>query len=78
MFERGVSSFLSARDPYTALARRRMTELLGICERDLHQRAGWEWVLETALWRSGFFAARGVAAYEGPTRTAGAGELRTA
>lgn len=39
--------------------RRWMHELLGVSEREFHQRHGWEWVLEASLRRSGFFA-RGV------------------
>ncbi len=72
--EGAVERFLTAYDSDTALARRRMTELLGICELDLRERAGWEWVLETALWRAGFFAAREAAALAAAAR---ASESRT-
>ena len=73
-----VDAFLSARDSFTALTRRRMTELLGLCERDLRQRAGWEWVLETALWQSGFFTSRSAAAYADERRTEIAGRRLSA
>lgn len=36
-------------------ARRWMHDLLGVSEREFHERYGWEWVLEASLRRSGFF-----------------------
>ncbi|MBK6307440.1 MAG: hypothetical protein IPF47_17590 [Gemmatimonadetes bacterium] len=33
--------------------------MLGLSEREFHQRFGWEWVLEASLRRSGFFERKG-------------------
>lgn len=42
-------------DDASVTMRRHMVELLGVSESQFHDRYGWEWVLECALQRSGFF-----------------------
>lgn len=66
--------------------RRWMHDLLGVSEREFHQRHGWEWVLEASLRRSGFFEramtgvralhARRVVATSGGVGVAGIGGRR--
>jgi hypothetical protein len=53
---------MSSEDETSAELRSTMRELLGIAEREFHNRYGWEWVLEASLRRSGFFerSSRGV------------------
>ncbi len=46
---------LSGDDMASAERRASIPELLGVTYREFHQRYGWEWVLEAALRRSGFF-----------------------
>jgi len=53
---------MSAQDALAAEVRASMQSLLGIADREFHNRYGWEWVLESSLRRSGFFerSVRGV------------------
>ena len=53
---------MSSEDETAVELRSTMLDLLGIAEREFHNRYGWEWVLEASLRRSGFFerAVRGV------------------
>ncbi|MCC6317023.1 MAG: hypothetical protein IT361_04955 [Gemmatimonadaceae bacterium] len=53
---------MSGDDDTSAELRGAMRELLGVAEREFHNRYGWEWVLEASLRRSHFFerSARGV------------------
>jgi hypothetical protein len=46
---------MAATDAACHEVRRWMDELLGISDRQFHDRYGWEWVLEASLRRSGFF-----------------------
>jgi len=50
-----VNRLVSADEVQAAETRRWIHELLGLTEREFHQRYGWEWVLEASLRRSGFF-----------------------
>ena len=50
-----LNRIVSADEPGAAETRRWIHDLLGLSERDFHQRFGWEWVLEASLRRSGFF-----------------------
>jgi hypothetical protein len=50
-----LKRLLSADDPSSRDTRHRMHDLLGVTEREFHEAHGWEWVLELALRRSGFF-----------------------
>ena len=54
-----VNRVISADEPNAAETRRWIHELLGLSEREFHQRFGWEWVLEASLRRSGFFERKG-------------------
>ncbi|MGQ0650355.1 MAG: hypothetical protein ACT4P7_22670 [Gemmatimonadaceae bacterium] len=47
---------MSADDDSAGELRSAMVALLGVPEREFHNRYGWEWVLEASLRRSGFFA----------------------
>jgi hypothetical protein len=51
---------MCATDEASLSLRRHMVDLLGQSEAEFHDRYGWEWVLECALRRSGFFARSGV------------------
>ena len=53
---------LASEDSAASDMRRWMHDLLGLSEREFHQRYGWEWVLEASLRRSGWVdqRARGV------------------
>lgn len=51
-----LNRLVSADDAVADETRRWMHDLLGVTEREFHQRHGWEWVLEASLRRSGFFA----------------------
>ncbi|MBL8962221.1 MAG: hypothetical protein JNJ98_20330 [Gemmatimonadetes bacterium] len=46
---------MAASDDASVMMRRHMVDLLGMGESEFHDRYGWEWVLECALRRSGFF-----------------------
>ena len=50
-----VNRLVSADDELAGETRRWMYDLLGVSEREFHQRFGWEWVLEASLRRAGFF-----------------------
>ncbi len=46
---------MCATDESALSLRRQMVEMLGVTESEFHDRYGWEWVMECALRRSGFF-----------------------
>lgn len=52
-----LNRLLSAADASSCETRQRMTDLLGVSDRDFHAVHGWEWVLEASLRRAGFFDA---------------------
>lgn len=54
-----LNRLVSADEPTAAETRRWMHDLMGLSEREFHQRYGWEWVLEASLRRSGFFQRKG-------------------
>lgn len=54
-----LNRIVAGNDSLSDESRRWMHDLLGVSEREFHQRHGWEWVLEASLRRSGFFERAG-------------------
>jgi hypothetical protein len=50
-----LNRIMAADSPGAGEMRHWITELLGLTERQFHDRYGWEWVLEASLRRAGFF-----------------------
>jgi hypothetical protein len=57
-----LNRIMAADDSNSIELRQWINELLGLSDRQFHDRYGWEWVLEASLRRSGFFeqSVRGV------------------